>query len=150
MVIRNECQALCVAVEMEKRAIRMYERALMIAPEDVKVGIREILADEQEHLCRFQAMRTCYPMDAGEEKLLISSLAADVLFPGGVMEMNREGALSALEELFRYAAESEERAVETYADFANRCEDESVRQAFMAIVAEESGHLAVMRLRIKK
>ena len=31
MVVRNEGQALCVAVEMEKRAIRVYERALMLS-----------------------------------------------------------------------------------------------------------------------
>ena len=46
MVVRNEQQALCVAVEMEKRAIRVYERALMLVTDPaVEAGIREILAD---------------------------------------------------------------------------------------------------------
>ena len=48
MVVRNEGQALCVAVEMEKRAIRVYERALMLATEPAVVaGLKEILADER-------------------------------------------------------------------------------------------------------
>ena len=44
MVVRNEQQALTVAVEMEKRVIRIYERALMIADDlQVKQGIRDII-----------------------------------------------------------------------------------------------------------
>ena len=58
MVVRNEGQALCVAVEMERRAIRVYERALMLAAdEQVTAGIREILSDEREHLRRFSFVR---------------------------------------------------------------------------------------------
>ena len=43
---------------------------------------------------------------AEEEKLLISSMAAEVLFTGGVMEMKREQALTTLVGLYRYAAEN--------------------------------------------
>ena len=47
MVIRNERQALCVAVEMERRAIRIYERALMLAKsEEVRRGIEKMLGQE--------------------------------------------------------------------------------------------------------
>ena len=50
MVVRNENEALCVAIEMERRAIRMYERALMIVKDaEVAAGIQKILADEKEH-----------------------------------------------------------------------------------------------------
>ena len=58
MVVRDEKQALDVAVEMEKRAIRTYERALMLANRpEVIAGIKAILEDERQHLCRFSAMR---------------------------------------------------------------------------------------------
>ena len=54
MVIRDQAQALSVAIEMEKRAIRTYERALMIVKDaEVAAGIQKILADEKEHLRRF-------------------------------------------------------------------------------------------------
>ncbi len=151
MVVRNEGQALCVAVEMERRAIRVYERALMLATDSAVIeGIHEILSDEREHLRRFSEMKEQHPVPADEEKLLISSMAAEVLFTGGVMEMKREQALTTLEGLYRYAAESEAGAVETYGSFASKCADERVQDAFMAIVREESEHLTVLLDKLEK
>lgn len=149
MVVKNECQALCIAVEMERRAIRVYERALMLAGDpEVQAGIREILGDEKRHLARFSEMRACHPVDEAEERLLISSMAADVLFTGGVMEMKREQALTTLPGLYRYAADSEAGAVRTYAEFAQKCDAPEVRRTFMDIVREESGHLADLKMKI--
>ena len=151
MVVRNEGQALCVAVEMEMRAIRVYERALMLATEPAVVaGIKEILADEREHLRRFSEMKENHPVPVEEEKLLISSMAAEVLFTGGVMEMKREQALTTLKGLYRYAADSEAGAVETYGTFAGKCQDEKVHDTFMAIVREESEHLTVLLDKLEK
>ena len=146
MVVKNECQALCIAVEMERRAIRVYERALMLAQDaQVRAGIEEILADERRHLQRFSAMRECHMVDEAEERLLISSMAAEVLFTGGVMEMKREQALTTLRGLYQYAADSEADAVRTYADFAKKCADPAVHDVFMDIVREESSHLVELR-----
>lgn len=151
MVVTNEGQALCVAVEMEKRAIRVYERALMLATDPAVIaGIEEILTDERAHLKRFSEMKSRYPVTAEEEKLLISSMAAEVLFTGGVMEMKREQALQTLTGLYRYAAESEAGAVETYGGFASKCGDVRVRDTFMAIVHEESKHLTVLLQRLEQ
>ena len=146
MVVKNEGQALCVAVEMERRAIRVYERALMLATDPAVIaGIEEILADEREHLKRFSEMKAQHPVTAEEEKLLISSMAAEVLFTGGVMEMKREQALTTLKGLYQYAADSEADAVRTYADFAKKCEDPAVQAVFMDIVREESTHLLELK-----
>ena len=146
MVVKNECQALCIAVEMERRAIRVYERALMLAQdEQVRAGIEEILADERRHLQRFSAMRECRMVDEAEERLLISAMAAEVLFTGGVMEMKREQALTTLRGLYQYAADSEADAVRTYADFAKKCTDAQVQAVFMDIIREESSHLVELR-----
>lgn len=151
MVVRNEGQALCVAVEMERRAIRVYERALMLAKDPAVIaGVREILADEREHLRRFSEMRAEHPVTADEEKLLISSMAAEVLFTGGVMAMKREQALTTLRGLYEYAADSEAGAVETYGGFAAKCADTKVHDTFMAIVHEESEHLTVLLDRLEK
>ncbi|MBQ2951921.1 MAG: hypothetical protein IJE07_00020 [Clostridia bacterium] len=146
MVVKNECQALCIAVEMERRAIRVYERALMLATdEQVRSGITEILADESRHLQRFSEMRECHMVDEAEERLLISSMAAEVLFTGGVMEMKREQALTTLKGLYQYAADSEADAVRTYAEFARKCDEPAVQAVFMDIVREESSHLVELR-----
>ncbi|MBQ8201637.1 MAG: ferritin family protein [Clostridia bacterium] len=149
MVVRNESQALCVAVEMERRAIRVYERALMLADDPrVQEGIRDILMDEKAHLQRFSEMKSSHQMDAAEEQMLIASMAAEVLFTGGVMEMKREKALTTLLGLYRYAAESEAGAVRTYTEFAEKCGDPDVRETFLSIVREESAHLSALRARV--
>lgn len=151
MIVRNQFQALCVAAEMERRAIRVYERGLMLAPDAaVREGIREILADEKEHLKRFCAMKEACHGDAGEESMLLSAMAAEMLYPGGVMELERAQGLSTLPGLYAYAAESEEGAVEHYLDFADKCEDPAIAAAFEAIAAEEAGHLNELREKLKR
>ena len=149
MVVRNENQALCVAVEMEKRAIRVYERALMLARnEDVEKGIREIMMDEQQHLCRFSAMREGCACDPQEDRMLIQAMGADVLFTGGVMEMERAKGLSTLKGLYAFAADSEYDAMHKYAEFADKCENEKIREAFLAIANEEAHHYAQLQRRL--
>ena len=149
MVIRNEQQALCVAVEMEKRAIRVYERALMLVTDpEVEKGIREMLADEQQHLCRFSAMREGCGCTPEEDRMLIQAMGADVLFPGGVMEMARAKGLTTLKGLYEFAAESEHDAVHKYREFAVKCQDEAIREAFMSIAQEEANHYAELKRKL--
>ena len=151
MVIGNERQALCVAVEMERRAIRVYERALMLVKdEEVRRGIEQILRDEKEHYRRFLEMKEAAGQVEDEEQVITQALGADVLFSGGLMELERAKALATLPGLYAYAAESEENAVETYLDFASRCKDERVAGTFKAIAAEESGHFGDLKERLRE
>ncbi|MBQ7865790.1 MAG: ferritin family protein [Clostridia bacterium] len=146
MVIRNERQALCVAVEMERRAIRIYERALMLAKsEEVRRGIEKMLGQEREHYRRFLEMKNATEPVEDEEQIITQALGAEVLFTGGVMELERAKALTTLKGLYTHAAQSEEEAVETYLDFASRCRDERVAETFRAIAAEESGHFGDLK-----
>ncbi|MBQ8655016.1 MAG: ferritin-like domain-containing protein [Clostridia bacterium] len=149
MIVRNERQALCVAVEMERRAIRVYERALMLtADEEVLRGVREILQDEQEHLRCFSSMKCCCQAEPEEERMLIQAMGAEVLFPGGVMELERARGLSTLKGLYEFAADSEFDAMQKYAEFAQRCEAKNVKEAFMSIAREEASHYAELRRRL--
>lgn len=150
MVVRNEQQALCVAVEMERRAIRVYERALMLArDEKVIAGIREILADEKEHLRRFTAMKEACAGAGNEERMLMQAMAAEMLFPGGVMELERAKGLDTLYGLYEFAAESEKDAVEKYMSFAEKCATPAVAEAFTGIAAEETFHLAELKKKLE-
>jgi len=149
MTIRNERQALCVAVEMEKRAIRVYERALLLAKnEEVKKGIRDMLADETEHLRRFSTMKEQCGVDAAEERMLTQAVAAEMLFPGGVMELERAKGMDTLRGLYAFAADSERTAVDNYLSFAKKCDKPDIAEAFMSIAREESKHLAELRHRL--
>ncbi len=146
MIVRDENQALSVAVEMEKRAIRLYERALMLATdEEVRQGILSILADERQHLCRFQSMQGDENSASAEDAILTDAMAAQVLFTGGMAEMNRAHAMTTLRGLYEFAAESEQDAVEKYTAFADASEREEVRAAFLAIAEEEKIHLKDLR-----
>ena len=143
MVVRDQKQALSVAVDMETRAIKTYERALMITRDDeVAAAIREMLEDERRHLRRFTEMLGATCGVQAEDKAVTGALAAEALFTGGVMEMHREHALDTVRSVYEYAADSEQNAVQTYLDFALKCEDASVKEAFCAIAQEEATHLA--------
>ena len=149
MIVRDENQALNVAVEMEKRAIRTYERALMLAENpEVRRGIEDILQDERQHLCRFAAMQPGSAA-AGEEGILTEAMAAEVLFTGGVAEMNRAKAMTTLKGLYQFAAESERQAVEKYSAFAEKAERPDVKEAFLAIAAEEKEHLKALEAELE-
>lgn len=150
MVIGNEQEALRIAVEMEKRAIRIYERALMIVQdEEVAAGIRSMLRDERGHLRRFQDMKNALTDKPEREATLLQSVAADMLFPGGVMEMERANSFTNLQALYEFAAKSEAEATEKYRDLASRCVTAEVRNAFLSIAQEESGHLNALRQRLE-
>lgn len=147
MIVRNQGEALSVAIAMERRAIRTYERALLLTGDAaVRQGIEEILRDERRHLRRFTEMWD-KTVSSPEQQVLLQAMAADVLFPGGVSEMAREDALTTLGGLYRYAMESEANAVETYTGFAEKC-DGQARAAFMEIVREEAGHLAELKKKV--
>lgn len=151
MVIRDQAQALSVAIEMEKRAIRTYERALMIVKDaEVAAGIQKILADEKEHLRRFYSLRNMGMAVDAEDRILSEAMAADALFSGGVMEMARRQGLESVKDLYIFAADSEKAAVENYTAFAGKCTDEDVKRAFMTIAAEESGHLTTLNRELEK
>lgn len=146
MIVKDQREALCVACEMERRAIAVYERALTLAgSEEVRAGIRRILADEREHLRCFSGMRErCCACGAPEDRLLMAALGAEALFPGGVMELTRAQGLCSLEGLYTFARDSEAEAVRAYGEFANKCADPAVREAFLDIAREEGAHLAAL------
>jgi len=143
MIVRNQQQALSVAVDMETRAIKTYERAKLLTDDaEVLAAIDDILEDEREHLRRFQEMQGVLEGGQTEDKALTSALATEALFPGGVMEMHRARALDTVRSVYEFAAESEQDAVKNYLDFALKCDDTRVREAFTSIAQEEAEHLA--------
>ena len=82
MIIEHQGQALTVAMEMERRAIRTYERALLLAKdEEVRKGIEDILGDERRHLKRFTEMWD-KTVNSAEQQVLLQAMAAWTSSPG--------------------------------------------------------------------
>lgn len=140
MDIRGAGEALYIACEMEKRAIRLYERAMdVFADGSCQGAIRAILGDERNHLRQFEDMGAAMP--DFERARLLSAQASRVLFSGGLMEAQRKGAFSSPSRLYAYAAAEEKQAAACYGDFAARLSGDAAR-AFAAVALEEGRHLA--------
>ena len=139
MQVRDTAEALYIACEMEKRAIRLYERALAVfADGPCQEAIRVILADERRHLARFNEMGGEAPDFVRAQ--LLAAQATSVLFTGGLIEAQRKGAFDSVVQLYRYAAGEERDAIARYGEFAAQL-DGPVADAFRRIEMEESGHL---------
>ena len=139
MDVRTAQEALYIACEMEKRAIRLYERALLLFGEGpCRAAISAILRDEQKHLTRFAQMGA--ETQGFERASLLSAQASRVLFPGGLVEAQRKGAFASPRALYAFAAEEEKEAVRQYGAFAAKLSG-SASAAFSAIALEETRHL---------
>lgn len=140
MNISDAGEALYIACEMEKRAIRLYERALVVFGDGPCHGsIAQILSDERNHFTQFSAMGAREP--GFERAQLLSAQASGVLFSGGLVEAQRKGAFVSVENLYAYAAAAEAEAVCRYSQFAAQLNG-SAAEAFRAIVLEEKQHYA--------
>lgn len=140
MNVTNAGEALYIASEMERRAIKLYERALMIFGEgSARDAIAAILAEEKGHLAMFLSLGAQQP--DFEQAQLLSAQAADVLFSGGLMEAQRKGAFNSPQDLYTYAAKEEAEAIRRYGDFAAQLTGDAAA-AFSAIVREEEKHYA--------
>lgn len=137
--IRNSAEALFMAVEMEKRAIRMYERMLLVVNDATSTQvIKHLLKDEIEHLERFQTQMSSEAV-SGEDAMLLSARANDILFAGGLTQAAREGAFDSPQSILKYAMEQEDTAVKTYLDLAKKSTG-AAKMTFQDISSEEKDH----------
>ena len=140
MNVRDAGEALYIASEMERRAIKMYERALLVFGEGpCREPLQAILTEEKSHLPRFLSLGAKEP--GFEQAQLLSAQASGLLFSGGLMEAQRKGAFASPKALYAYAAAEEKTAIERYGDFAAQL-DGDASKAFAAIVLEEKQHYA--------
>ena len=149
--VKSEQEALFLACEMERRAIRVYERGMMLSHDPaIKLLFQRLHGDEKKHLASFSRMGSgSLEITDQEQQLLLKSYAAQVLFPGGLMQAQREGALSSLHSLLAFARDNEETAVRCYEEFASSCERVEARDMFLAIAREEQNHLDALEEQLK-
>lgn len=143
--ISSARDALYIASEMERRAVKLYERAVMLWPDgDIAKIIGGMLSDEKQHLKHFlQLLGDEAPAQA--DALLLSAYAGGVLFEGGLHAAAKSGAFDSPTALLRYAAEQEQIAIDCYTRFAAQCEHApDAKTAFLQIAQEETLHLAAL------
>ena len=146
MEIRSQQEALFIACEMEKSAIQLYTRALMLleqqgrADDPIAVQIRQTCEDEREHLRQFRAH--AQPLDGTlEEQLMLSAAAVGVLFEGGLMD----AVLNDVSSMMNYAMAAEECSARKYREFAALTQDVGTRAMLETIAGEEDKHLSSLQ-----
>ena len=138
-MVKNAQEALHIACEMEKRAVKMYQRGAMLFPH-LKEHLADYEREERTHLCSFSQMGEALGGVSPENQVLLSAYAAQVIFAGGLMEASRENAFADLASFLAYAAGQEEQAIRIYTEFAQKCQSEEARKMFLSIAEEEKGH----------
>ena len=107
VAVKTAGDALYIACEMEKRAVKLYERAALIWPDgSIAAAIGDMLSQEREHLRRFTHMLSGRVPEHAEA-LVLSARAAGILFDEGLGGAAREGAFASPAELLAYAAGQE-------------------------------------------
>ena len=146
MQVRTEQEALYIACEMESMAVQLYSRALQVMEqmgrqhEELYTRIKEMLDDEQGHLCRFRSLYK--GLDASEEQQLALAAVGDgVLFEGGLMGAARQGLLKDVESMVDLAIRSERASAQKYREFARQATSDEAREALELIAKEEDCHL---------
>lgn len=150
MLVRTEREALYIACEMERGAVRLYERTLMLMErlgrEDERLYrcLGHMLSEEREHLRQFQALYT--GLDATDERRLeLAALAEGLLFEGGLMEASREGILADTERMLELARKAEAASARKYREFAALAEGKDAKDALNMIAAQEEKHLSDLK-----
>ena len=146
MQIQSAQEALFVACEMERGAIQLYERALMLLgtlgreKEPVRAQIASMLADEKQHLAQFRDLYTGLD-SAMERQLTLAAVASAILFDGGLMGAVRQGLLKDERSMLAFASRAEETAAATYRTFAQQCANPRTAEMLHGIALEEDKHL---------
>lgn len=146
----TEQEALFMACEMEASAVMLYTRALSLLAqlgrdeEPLADELRLMLGDEREHLRRFRTFLTGEGLTE-TRRMELAALSENVLFEGGLMGAARQGLLSDVKGMLRFAMLAEEGSARKYREFATCAEDPAARDALTLIAAEEEKHLADLR-----
>lgn len=152
----DDIQAVSIAVEMERRGEEFYTKAARVSRNAEAVALLEKLAGEERcHMADFQkiAQRLCG--DGGcayddETGAYLTAIAADIVFPGGLMELIPDGGLHSAEAVLRYAIRSEKDSILFYSEMTRHALDESARAVFEEILKAERGHLARLVIMLEK
>ena len=159
----SDLEGLRIAVEMEKRGEAFYRRAAKISHSPQTVSLLNALADEEcLHGQEFQALydRECAQRErAGDEpcpceeaydsevSAYLSAIAADIIFPGGLMALRQSG-FDNPEAVFRAAIASEKDSILFYEELARCARDAHAQSVFMEIARQERSHM--LRLQRQK
>ena len=142
----NDLEGLRIAIEMEKRGEALYRKAARVSKKREVVDMLVALAaDEVAHAAEFSrlyeealARRGEHTSYGEEASAYLSAVAADIVFPGGLMALREEG-FDDIRAVLDYAIVSEKDSILFYLELARLSNDEAARNVFMSIAEQERG-----------
>lgn len=154
----SDLEGLRIAIEMERRGEAFYRRAARISKTPGTIALLNGLAgDEQVHATRFQILcdeecardaAACEEAYDPETSAYLSAIAADIIFPGGLMALRQSG-FDSPEAVLRAAIASEKDSILFYTELANCARDGHAREVFLEIARQEREHMLCLQKMIE-
>lgn len=155
MHVFSDLEGIRIAIEMERRGEAFYRRTAKVSKSEDTVQLLLSLAeDERHHRAEFERLlreemengMTDKPYD-DETNAYLSAIAADIVFPKGLMALKEEGFENP-EAVLIYAINSEKDSVLFYNEIQNHTLDNHAKDVFGEITRQERGHLFRLQRRL--
>ena len=151
----SDLEGIRIAVEMERRGESFYRRAARVSrsPEAVEL-LLSLAGDEQAHRAEFEKLAASAnaPSDAAyddETNAYLTAIAAEVVFPQGLMGL-REAGFENPAAVLQSAIASEKDSILFYSELCERSADEHARAIFAEIARQERGHLFRLQRQLER
>lgn len=146
--IFSDLEGLRIAIEMERRGESFYRRAARVSrSEDTIAMLNSLANDEMHHRAEFERLYKA-EAEAGmsdkayddETNAYLTAIAAEVVFPKGLMGLKEEGFDNPAAVL-NHAIASEKDSILFYGEMYARTADEHAKAVFNEIIRQERGHM---------
>lgn len=149
MHIFSDTEGLRIAVEMERRGESFYRRAALVSRNSETVAMLNALADDEvlhgREFTRLLEAALARPTSANEQyddetSAYLTAIAADVVFPRGLMALRQAGFEDPRAVLMNAIA-SEKDSILFYTELAQHARNAQAKAVFAEITRQERGHL---------
>jgi len=144
----SDLEGLRIAIEMERRGESFYRRAARVSKSEETIAMLNSLAnDELHHRAEFERLYKA-ELEGGmsdkayddETNAYLTAIAAEVVFPKGLMALREEGFENPVAVL-NHAIASEKDSILFYSEMQNLTHDERAKAVFGEIIRQERGHM---------
>ena len=153
----SDLEGIRIAIEMERRGEAFYRRAARVSRTPETVELLETLAgDEQVHRAEFERLYATESISGlsddaydNETNAYLTAIAAEVVFPEGLMGLREEGFENPIGVL-RSAIASEKDSILFYTELLGHTLDPHAREVFWEIARQERGHLFRLQRQLER
>lgn len=143
-MVRKQAEGLRIAMEMECRGQNLYMRARQFTDDpELTFLLKELEEEEKLHYALFSGMLAALGEEilSPEENALAAAKAANFFFPGGLMQVVMDGALSSPVKILEEAIRTEQDSIAFYTQLLAHLTEAEDKETVYGIVREEEGHL---------